>query len=145
MFCKAYRQVEPVTYTAMQHLFWTWKGVFPPHPLRVIEAELDLSPKQSVPANSTQATRTSDASSMRTGHGIHVNPKYLEAQRQLLQQSTTSRVCFLPSNLFSIQSGQRSLRKLTMATPLGSILRSLSSAMLFHAILFFRRIYLYIQ
>jgi hypothetical protein len=72
----------------MQHLFWTWRGVFPSAPLRTIETELRLNPKPGGPGN--QTSRPVEPS-VRPGHGIHVNPKYLE-QRQLLQQSRTSRV-----------------------------------------------------
>lgn len=80
----------------MQHLFWTWRGVFPPVPLRTIETELQLNPKPGGPATGNQTSRAMEPS-VRPGHGIHVNPKYLE-QRQLLQQSRTSRVCisYLP-------------------------------------------------
>lgn len=96
VFCTAYRHVDPGLYTSMQHLFWTWRGVFPPVPLRTIEAELQLNPKPGGPATGNQPPRAMEPS-VRPGHGIHVNPKYLE-QRQLLQQSRTSRVCisYLP-------------------------------------------------
>lgn len=91
VFCKAYRQVDPSLYTAMQHLFWTWRGVFPQAPLRTIETELQLGPKPGAPASITQPPRAVDPA-VRPGHGIHVNPKYLE-QRQLIQQTRPSRVC----------------------------------------------------
>jgi hypothetical protein len=94
VFITAYRQVEPNLYTAMQHLFWTWRDVFPPIPLRAIETKLQFNSKPNGPTTSTQVTRTVDSPSVRPGHGIHVNPKYLE-QRQLLQQSRTNRVWFL--------------------------------------------------
>nr|XP_024398666.1 uncharacterized protein LOC112293458 isoform X2 [Physcomitrium patens] len=74
----------------MQHLFWTWRGVFPQAPLRTIETELQLGPKPGAPASITQPPRAVDPA-VRPGHGIHVNPKYLE-QRQLIQQTRPSRV-----------------------------------------------------
>ncbi|CAK9237436.1 unnamed protein product [Sphagnum troendelagicum] len=91
VFCKAYRQVDSVTYTAMQHLFWTWRGVFPSGPLHVIEAELEFSLQSKEPVMSSQPSRPIELAILRSGHGIHVNPKYLEAQRQLLLQSSRSR------------------------------------------------------
>ncbi|KAG0595543.1 hypothetical protein M758_UG175500 [Ceratodon purpureus] len=89
VFCKAYRHVDPSLYTSMQHLFWTWRGVFPAAPLKTIETELQLSPKPGGHTAGNMASRGVEPS-VRPGHGIHVNPKYLE-QRQLLQQSRTSR------------------------------------------------------
>ena len=80
----------------MQHLFWTWRGVFPPTPLRTIETELQLNPKPGGPTAGNQTSRGVEPP-VRPGHGIHVNPKYLE-QRQLLQQSRTStvRISYFP-------------------------------------------------
>ncbi|KAG0574473.1 hypothetical protein KC19_VG265100, partial [Ceratodon purpureus] len=89
VFCKAYRHVDPSLYTSMQHLFWTWRGIFPSVPLRTIETVLQLNPKPGGPAAGNLASRGVEPS-VRSGHGIHVNPKYLE-QRQHLQQSRTSR------------------------------------------------------
>ncbi|KAJ7536391.1 hypothetical protein O6H91_12G067700 [Diphasiastrum complanatum] len=94
VFCKSYRQVDPTTHSAMQHLFRTWRGVFPASPLRKIEVELDFPPQSNGPSTTTLQTKSVDSSSQRTGHGIHVNPKYIEAQRQRLQQ--TSRVEVAP-------------------------------------------------
>ncbi len=94
MFCKAYRQVDTAAYTAMQHLFWTWRGVFPSSPLHVIEAELNFSLQSKEPVMSSQPSRPIEPSALRSGHGIHVNPKYLEAQHQLLMQSSKSRVYY---------------------------------------------------
>ncbi|KAI5071264.1 hypothetical protein GOP47_0013515 [Adiantum capillus-veneris] len=92
VFVKSYRQVDPSQHPAMQHLFKTWRGVFNSEPLREIERELQFNilgtdglhaPPQSNPARLTE----SPPPQQRPGHGIHVNPKYLEAQRQKLQQS----------------------------------------------------------
>ncbi|KAL3699231.1 hypothetical protein R1sor_017253 [Riccia sorocarpa] len=89
VFVKAYRHVDPATTPAMQHLFRTWRGVFPPQPLRVIEEELDISASSthSGPSVAGPPSRPAESQMQRTGHGIHVNPKYLEAQRQRLQQT----------------------------------------------------------
>ncbi|KAL2609492.1 hypothetical protein R1flu_028065 [Riccia fluitans] len=89
VFVKAYRHVDPATTPAMQHLFRTWSGVFPPQPLRVIEDELDISASSthSGPSVAGPPPRPAESQMQRTGHGIHVNPKYLEAQRQRLQQT----------------------------------------------------------
>ncbi|CAM6022813.1 unnamed protein product [Sphagnum balticum] len=95
VFCKAFWQVDSVTYTAMQHLVWTWRGLFPSGGLHVIEAELELNLQSKEPVMSSQPSRPIELVVLRSGHGIHVNPKYLEAQRQLLLQSSRSTVCCL--------------------------------------------------
>ncbi|XP_002974694.2 polyadenylation and cleavage factor homolog 4 [Selaginella moellendorffii] len=82
VFCKCYRQVDPTTYPAMQHLFKTWRGVFGQAPLRAIEVELHFS------TINGPSLRSVESVPPRTGHGIHVNPKYiLEAQKQLQQSN----------------------------------------------------------
>ncbi|KAK9092107.1 hypothetical protein Syun_027018 [Stephania yunnanensis] len=79
VFCEAYRQVPPNQYAAMRHLFGTWSAVFPTSVLRRIGSELQF-------ATTNQPASGSSDSQSRPTHGIHVNPKYLEARR--LEHST---------------------------------------------------------
>ncbi|KAL6527340.1 hypothetical protein OROGR_016430 [Orobanche gracilis] len=80
VFCEAYAQVNPNMHSSMRHLFGTWSTVFPSPVLQKIETYLQFSP--SVNGQSSVLGTSKASGSPRPPQGIHINPKYFEAQHQ---------------------------------------------------------------
>ncbi|XP_068644956.1 polyadenylation and cleavage factor homolog 4-like [Aristolochia californica] len=81
VFCEAYKKVHPHLHPAMHHLFGTWSAVFPNSVLRRLEREIQFSPPVTRQPSNITSLEPSKLPSPRPGHGIHVNPKYLEQQQ----------------------------------------------------------------
>eukprot|EP00850_Spirogloea_muscicola_P014858 SM000109S14172 [mRNA] locus=s109:288611:295516:- [translate_table: standard] len=93
VFIGAWRAVPPGLRPAMQHLFKTWRGIFPAPQLRRIESALqqDGPPLQQAAANGPATGAPPLETSGGSGR-IHVNPKYIEAQhRQRLEAQMSPR------------------------------------------------------
>lgn len=103
VFCEAYKQVDPSLHPKMKRLFETWREVFFGDPLLVIEAQLQFG----VSSNVLPASKPAQSPPQRPGHGIHVNPSYLEAQRQRLQQSSRPPTAETPKDGFNAEIGAK--------------------------------------
>ncbi|KAI3495221.1 hypothetical protein L1887_37453 [Cichorium endivia] len=77
-----YRKVHPNQHSSMHRLFGTWSTVFPSPVLHKIKAQLQFSP-----SSSYQSSESSQPA-----HGIHVNPKYLEARSQFEKSTPDTKI-----------------------------------------------------